>query len=205
MSEKLREQISALTDDRLPQGEHELLLRRFAVDKALVRCWERYHLIGEAMRKNLPAADTRRLADRVMAEIRPEPAAVEPEQEPASVLFSRGLAGLAVAASVAFVAVLGLRHDARVQQTVSAPAEIVPAGAAAQQAPLSYGLMNDASWEATATQVEASPRSYLVNHDLIVGSMAREALPAAAYMKTPQDKPPQIKSKDDKDSSPRQP
>ncbi|HSC47289.1 MAG TPA: sigma-E factor negative regulatory protein [Gammaproteobacteria bacterium] len=205
MSDKLREQISALADDHLPQGEHELLLRRFAVDKALLACWERYHLIGEAMRKNLPQTDTRRLADRVMAEIRPETVVVEVEKAGPAFLLSRALAGFVVAASVAVIAVLGLRHDTRMQQTAAAPAEIVPAGAGLPQEPLSYGFVNGASWEGTASQVQASLRSYMVNHDVIVGSMAREALPAAAYVRTTKDQPAEPKTEADQDSSPRQP
>ena len=49
MTQKLREQISALCDHELPEGEHELLLRRFSVEKSLRLHWERYHLIGAAM------------------------------------------------------------------------------------------------------------------------------------------------------------
>jgi len=205
MSDKLREQISALADGHLPQGEHELLLRRFAVDKALLACWERYHLIGEAMRKNLPPADTRGLADRIMAEIRPEAAAADAEQTKPAILFSKALAGFAVAASVAVIAVLGLRHDTRMQQTAAAPAEIVPVDASLPQEPLSYGFVNGASWEGTASQVQSSLRSYMVNHDVIVGSMAREALPATTYVRTTKDRPAKPKSKADQDSSPRQP
>jgi sigma-E factor negative regulatory protein RseA len=205
MSDKLREQISALADDHLAESEHELLLRRFAVDKALRACWERYHLIGEAMRKNLPPADTRGLADRVMAEIHPPAAAADAEQPEPAILFSKALAGFAVAASVAVVAVLGLRHDTRMQQMAAAPAEIVPADAGLPQEPLSYGFVNGASWEGTAPQVQATLRSYMVNHDVIVGSMAREALPAAAYVRTAKDKPAKSKSEVNQDASPRQP
>ena len=202
MSDKLREQVSALADDRLPQGEHELLLRRFAVDQALLRCWERYHLIGEAMRKNLPDADTRGLAERVMTEIRPQTPAVEPEKPEPVILFSKALAGFAVAASVAVIAVLGLRYDTRMQQTAGAPAEIVPATSGTPGQPLSYGFVSGASWEGAAPQMQASLRSYMVNHDVIVGSMAREALPATASVRTAEDK---SKTEPDPDTAPRQP
>ena len=75
MTEKLREQISALADDELPEGEHELLVRHFAAEKALRVYWERYHLIGEAMREGLAPVDTRDFADRVMTVLMQEPAA----------------------------------------------------------------------------------------------------------------------------------
>jgi len=124
MTDKLREQISALADNELPQGEHELLLRRFAGERSLRLCWERYHLVGEAMRKTLPAVDSRGLADRVMATLSQERApAVVPA--PRRVVL-RAVAGVAVAASVAVISVVGLRHDARVDQASVGPAEIVP-------------------------------------------------------------------------------
>src|SRR5690242_17311524 len=104
MTQKLREQISALADHELPDGEHELLLRRFAVERSLRLHWERYHLIGEAMRKALPAVDTRGLADRVMAELDTGTAPGEAAPRSHRDLL-RGLAGVAVAASVAVVAI----------------------------------------------------------------------------------------------------
>ncbi len=129
MTQKLREQVSALMDQELPEGEHELLLRRFSVEKRLRLHWERYHLIGEAMRKGLPAADTRGLADRVMAALdtQSQPAAA-PQPKPINP-FLRGIAGMAVAASVAVVALVGLKHGMHTAGPV--PAEIVPAGGVA--------------------------------------------------------------------------
>jgi sigma-E factor negative regulatory protein RseA len=187
MTDRLREQISALVDNELPENEHELLLRRFAGERSLRLCWERYHLVGEAMRKTLPAADTRGLADRVMASISQEAA---PAVEAASGrrALGRAVAGFAVAASVAVAAVVGLRHDSPLQQTVAgAPAEIVPQENALQAVPSSYGLVSGASWDGSAPQVQASLRSYLINHDLMTASLTRATPPylnvnAAPYL-----------------------
>ncbi|HLW74045.1 MAG TPA: sigma-E factor negative regulatory protein [Gammaproteobacteria bacterium] len=140
MTQKLREQISALADQALPEGEHELLLRRFAVEKSLRLHWERYHLIGEAMRKGLPPVDTRGFADRVMTAISQES---QPEQKSAGLgdRFMRGLAGVAVAATVAVVAITGLRYDTR--RAGVGPSEIVPTGMArSEPLPIDTALMN---------------------------------------------------------------
>jgi sigma-E factor negative regulatory protein RseA len=183
MMDKLREQISALVDDALPDGEHELLLRRFAVEKSLRVCWERYHLIGESMRKALPAADTRGFADRVMAALGE---ATLPADKPSRRFdrLLRGLAGLAVAASVATVAVVGLKYDTRIRHEAAGPSEIVPMDAALQGNPSAPGPANSASWDGTAPEVQASLRSYLVNHDVVTYSLVRQGNSPYRYIAT---------------------
>lgn len=177
MTDRLREQISALADNELPENEHELLLRRFAGERSLRLCWERYHLVGEAMRKTLPAVDTRGLADRVMASINQEAAPAAKAATGRSAL-GRAAAGFAVAVSVAVAAVVGLRNDDRIQQSVAgAPAEIVPQENALQAVPSSSGLVSSASWDGSAYQVQASLRGYLVNHDAMTAALTGQATP----------------------------
>lgn len=158
MTQKLREQISALADHELPEGEHELLLRRFAVEKSLRLHWERYHLIGCALRKELPAVDTRGFADRVMAVLSDEPLPAAPPARLMDKLL-RGAAGFAIAASVAVVAIVGLKHGGH---TGAAPSEIVPTSAASgESSPVD--LMNDANW--TGDPLPASLDNALVDQE----------------------------------------
>ena len=160
MTQKLREQVSALADQALPEGEHELLLRRFATEKALRQHWERYHLIGEAMRKSLPPVDTRGLADRVMAAISQE---AQPVQKPAGLSdrFMRGFAGLAVAATVAVVAITGLRYDTH----RAGPSEIVPTGSVnSEPLPISADLMNT-DWSGNGQASDAALRGTLMDQE----------------------------------------
>src|SRR5215469_5693889 len=121
VTDKLREQVSALMDGELPEGEHELLLRRFAVERSLRLHWERCHIVGEAMRKDLSAADLRDFADRVMAELSAGSEDVESSGRFGG-MWTRAFAGGLVAASVAVVAVMSLRHDPH--QSGAVPAEI---------------------------------------------------------------------------------
>jgi len=105
MTETVKEQLSALLDGELRDGETELLLKRLERDPELRRTLSRYSLIGAALRTDgqIPAA--RAVAARVSAALAHEP--------PLAAAVSQGwshwtqlAAGLAVAASVAVVAVI---------------------------------------------------------------------------------------------------
>ena len=163
MTQKLREQISALCDHELPEGEHELLLRRFTVEKSLRLHWERYHLIGAAMRKELPEVDTRGLADRVMAVLANEP---QPQPQPEKFMdkLLRGAAGVAVAASVAVVAIIGIRHGA-VHRPGVVPTEIVPSGGVAQGEVSPVEGANAAGWNGEQLPVHAALDDALVDQE----------------------------------------
>ncbi|MGH8282868.1 MAG: sigma-E factor negative regulatory protein [Gammaproteobacteria bacterium] len=182
MMEKLREQVSALADDELPAGEHELLTRRFAAEKYLSICWERYHLIGEAMRKALPHVDTRGFADRIMAALDEEPG--EEKRRSLGGYFGRIAAGVAVAASVAVVALIGLRHDGARMQSASAPSEIVPQALPLQTRPVAYGMVNNADWNGNSPEVQAELNNYIINHNEISAVLSQQDMLPYFYIAT---------------------
>jgi len=200
MTQKLREQISALADHELPDGEHELLLRRFAVERSLRLHWERYHLIGEAMRKALPAVDTRGLADRVMAELDTGTATSEAAPRSHRDLL-RGLAGVAVAASVAVVAIIGLRHDPH--RLSPSPSEIVPAtGLSPGSAPLGGDLLSS-GWDGNLQPAPATLRNSLIDQEDVNVSLT---LRGHRYVAPPRATTASGAKKADKDAqTPRQP
>ena len=176
MTQKLREQISALCDHELPEGEHELLLRRFTVEKSLRLHWERYHLIGSAMRKELPPVDTRGLADRVMAVLANEPQP-QPQPEKFADKLLRGAAGVAVAASVAVVALIGIRHGA-VHQPGVAHTEIVPSGSVAQGEVSPVNGANEANWNGEQIPVHASLDGALVDQEGPSQPLGKQGVPS---------------------------
>ena len=103
MADKLHEQLSALVDGECSQAELQLALRRLAKDEALRSCWQRYHLIGDALRNNFPDAVDADFCARMHAVIAAE---ADPIKMPAPRVQQRWLkpvAGLAVAASVILV------------------------------------------------------------------------------------------------------
>lgn len=126
MTDKLNEKISALMDNRLSVREADDLVGRMRHDKLLQHCWARYHLIGDALRNNLPHKVNHDLAAHVSKIIETEaplPISLETHRHvktravstaPRAVARTTGVAtaffkpfiGVAVAASVATVAIV---------------------------------------------------------------------------------------------------
>jgi sigma-E factor negative regulatory protein RseA len=120
MTNSMDERISALMD-----GELDESTRRVTADELLKKdearsTWARYHLISDTLRQNLPAGMDSQFSSRVMAALDAEPTVLAPSVQQASPL-TRRLAGFAVAASVAAVAVMGVQF--MYQQDVQLPAE----------------------------------------------------------------------------------
>ncbi len=105
MTEHSDEQLSALVDGELEANQHHLLIRRLERDQTLQGRWSRYFLMGEAIRRDLSGDLTVNLAQRVHASIENEPP-LTPEVRGQSVskAWPRSATGLAVAASVAAIA-----------------------------------------------------------------------------------------------------
>ena len=104
MTDRIREQISALLDGELPADEVSLLVRRLERDPALRRTFGRYVLAGEALRSQGGPLAGRSFADRVNAAIDAEaPAVAAPERRSR---WNRPVMAGAVAASAALAAVL---------------------------------------------------------------------------------------------------
>lgn len=176
MSEQIREQISALLDGELPEAEQRLLLERLERDPALRMHWSRYQLISDAVHQTLPPQIDLGFADRVMAALEAQP---EHHRQPAGRLARavKPLAGLAVAASVAVVAVLAVQQSrtpdagpGAVQVAANPPA--LPAAASAGiDAPTQNGsrlnayLVNHSEYAASGGMPGMSPYVRIVGYD----------------------------------------
>jgi len=113
MSEQIREQVSAFLDGELPSSETELLLKRLARDTELRESFGRYALIGESVRGASRAPLTRGFAARVNCAIDGEPVVANSQLARARPpRWWRNVAGGAVAAGVAAVAVVALQQRA---------------------------------------------------------------------------------------------
>src|SRR5271167_2172917 len=122
MSEQIREQVSAFLDGELPSSETELLLKRLSRDAELRESFGRYALIGESLRGSSRVPLTRGFAGRVNCAIDGEPVAASAQAMPGSVpRWWRPIAGAAVAAGVAAVAVLALQQRADAPVRAAAP------------------------------------------------------------------------------------
>jgi len=169
MSDEILEQLSALADDELNDIEQPLLLGRLQRDAGLRACLGRYQLIGEVMRGTGTTA-TLGIADRVQQALADD----MPVSARASgrVALWKPVAGLAVAASVALVAVL------TVTSVNENPANNVPALVTADQAPVIAPVLtagpavtqvSDISggqrWDRLDPTIDKRLSGYLVNHN----------------------------------------
>jgi hypothetical protein len=115
--------------------------------------------------------------------------------------FLRGLAGVAVAASVAVVGIIGLRHDPH--RLNPSPTEIVPAGGLAPgSAPLGGDLLSS-GWDGNLQPAPAALRNSLIDQEDVNLSLT---LRGHRYVAPPRATTASGAKKADKDSkTPRQP
>ena len=108
MTDEPRQRLSALQDGELAPAQLPGLLDALTADSELRACWERYTLIGQAIRGEAITPEARILADRVRTTLTTEPTILCPRRpERVSRRWSRRhYTGLALAASLALVAVL---------------------------------------------------------------------------------------------------
>jgi sigma-E factor negative regulatory protein RseA len=173
MTEKLREMVSALTDDEVPSAELELLLRRISRDPELKACWGRYQLIGECVRGDIAASADLSLADRVRAALEDEPVAT-----PGMPAWLKSAAGLAIAASVAMVAVFTLQPHETGTSAANAPSEVVPMTASSLPGatPVNYGNISGVRWNQGPAEVQTQLNNFLVNHNEYAGGLGRQGM-----------------------------
>lgn len=112
MNDAIKMQVSAFVDGELPDNEAELLVRRLSQDYELRQQVADYLAIGRVMRRESGVAGVERLRDRISAELDDRPSQDDADRAPTSnpSRLLRPLAGVAIAATVAVVAILGLRQ-----------------------------------------------------------------------------------------------
>lgn len=173
MNDTIKEQLSALVDGELPEQERELLQRRLAADDDLRSTWQRYHLIRDAMRENLPefvskTPDSIALVDKDLA-------SVPQEADQSSLLkFARPVTGMAIAASVAMLAVFGVisNRDSLSPEPVPQVAISKPAS----QLPENFIIVPRTGWESARPAVVSHLNSYLVDHSSYSGFGAAQSI-----------------------------
>lgn len=102
------EQLSAFVDDELDAAEADLFVRQLAGDAELRKTSMRYLLAGDVIRGEMADSDPRELAGRVSRAVGKESGPIVKEARGRRMGWTRPLAGAAVAATVAVVAILSL-------------------------------------------------------------------------------------------------
>ena len=165
MSDELKEAISALADGEYGAGDSSALFDKITHDPSSRATWERYHLLSDAIKQRLPEQVCHGLTDRVHDMIAREPVQLSTRRKPLRIL--KPLAGLGIAASVAAIAIVGVRSlDTKVVSTTELVATSQPA------------MASDNRWN-VSPEVEARLNGYLVNHSEYVGYGMQGMLPYA--------------------------
>jgi negative regulator of sigma E activity len=189
MSDQIREQVSAFLDGELPSSESELLLKRLMRDADLRAIFGRYALIGETLQGASPAPVSRGFAARVNRAIDGEPATAIPQgMRTAHGRWWRPVAGAAVAAGVAAVAVVALQQRA-VAPGVHATLPVIVQSAQPAQAkePLSYFV--PAPSTGAAAVMPARLTSYVFAHSNYVSGLGQGNV-ISGLLADPDDLPP---------------
>ena len=108
MNEALKMQISAFVDGELPDNESELLLRRLSQDAAMRQQVAEYLEIGRLLRRDRDVPGMDGLRGRIAAALGDEIEPVEAADAAVGSSLMTPASGIAVAATVAVVALVGL-------------------------------------------------------------------------------------------------
>ncbi len=180
--DNIKQTISSLMDGELDEHEMRDAVARIQDDRDAHHCWQRYHLIGDALRRNIPVeADAQllhRINEAIAAEV-PLPSNVtdiptkkaQNSNKHTDHKTFRPMAGFALAASVAAVAYVGVGMMEVGDELGSLPRLAVTDSAVpvATLAPMvvadrQYNVQSDARWDVTQPTVESRLDDYLFNH-----------------------------------------
>lgn len=130
MNDALKTQISAFVDGELPDNESELLLRRLSQDDALRQQVAQYLAIGRLIRQDVEVPGMDSLRDRIAAAVGDDEAPAQDEPRIVGSRFMTPTTGVAVAATVAALALVGLSQlDASLDQDLDSAVAIAAAPA----------------------------------------------------------------------------
>ncbi len=134
MNDAIRMQLSAFVDGELPENEAELLLRRMSQDAELRQEVAEHLALGRLMRGQSGLAGADRLHERIAAVVDDRPVGVDdPAEKRDAVRSVRPLVGIAIAASVALVAIFALQQPGGIdelpmERPVARSAELLASG-----------------------------------------------------------------------------
>jgi len=174
MKDKIGEQVSALFDDELDENEHEMLLRRLKQEADLRGALSRYQIIGDSIRHNLDVAATTSMAQTVSSRIEQEENISTLIASNKSSRILKPVAGLAIAASVAAMAVIGLQDMGDFQSVQPVPQRIVQVEPQPQVNVLP--VASGTHWDKQQPETERRLNGYLVNHSEYTSSISLQGM-----------------------------
>lgn len=152
-------------DGEISRETSRFLVRRLGADEELCATWARYHLVRDCLRHQDGGLSTDDLCSRVSRALEDEPVKTSRK---ISTAWLKPAVGMAIAASVALMAVLSVNPGGPGQQTLptglAESAELTPF--TSPQTPVSAGLTQQASMAAGNKRIN----SYLLRHYQATGS-----------------------------------
>ncbi|ALP53025.1 hypothetical protein Tel_07565 [Candidatus Tenderia electrophaga] len=181
--DNMNEEISALMDGEVDHQRMQQLIRELRNQSDGRDCWAQYHLIGDALRNNLPPHIDRSFVNNISQAIASEdlPAPVAPRPAPQTKPKRPAVAGpwggFALAASVAAVAYLGVglitQEDQGAAPRVAVTAPAAPVAPLAQTLPADdIRTVQGQQWNVAQPAVESRLNNYLYSHRNVAGSTA---------------------------------
>jgi sigma-E factor negative regulatory protein RseA len=171
-------------DDELEPTTLQASLDNLTSDRELRALWDRYHLIGDALRGEPLDRNVQGVADRVRDRLVEEPAVLVPSRRLLPRRWVLPAAGSALAASVALLALLA--GPGLFGTTGEAPSFEASGGfqvAERASARRLYGDRDGTYWNLQRPEVESKLNSYLVNHQEYSPSAGMKGmLPYASFV-----------------------
>ncbi len=164
MTDTINEQISTLIDGELPEEEYEFLQHQLTKDSKLQETWRNYHLIRDTMREDLPEfIDVNTGVTYIRHQQIDEQASVSKPE----VLwrFARPAAGMAIAASVAMLAIIGVVYNDE-QSTTPLTSRFIAAFQTDEQQRIreNFAVIPRNNWQSAKPAVVSHLNGYLVDH-----------------------------------------
>jgi len=185
-------------DGEVNEQEMQQSLREMRNDPEQRDCWEQYHIIGDALRNNLPSTLNRdflnNISQTIAKEDLPAPEITTLKQKTSNSSKRRHpianpFTGFALAASVAMVAYVGVGMIAVDEQAAgsrlaSAPSIVAPPAPAQQFASnpsLQSGIqtVQGQQWNTKKPAVESKLNNYLYSHRNVAGAGRPAVIPQA--------------------------
>lgn len=120
MNTESREHISSLMDGEVSRETGRFLVRRLGADEELCATWARYHLVRDCLRHQQGVLANETLAARVRQMIAED--SLPPKRRKVTLAWLKPAAGMAVAASVALLAIIAVGPER--QSTPAAVGEL---------------------------------------------------------------------------------
>lgn len=165
MENHTSETISALVDDQLRGPALRQALELLRRDTEAQGVWSRYHLIGDTLHANLASARASGLHLRVHEALEQEPTLLAPRRKPRLPSLAKQAAGLAIAASVAAVAIITVQQDDMQPGAGPIPVQMAQSVRPAHEMVQLASTGNPAAVAVAEQAARGRLNSYLVNHN----------------------------------------